>query len=377
MIIWFIFFFIIFLYVLQTIKTPLSSFQKENFATQNSLNIPISNQNIPMPFQQAGEFELINNAKEVEMDDLQPAGGSLTSKKMVDSIFNSKYKRVPTFGLVIPKKQSSTIKKNKSAVKNLHPTLPPPKGSPGNKQIKKIITVEDLQNDSNTFETEEEYIYNQKEKWEIPDIKKKGKDIENVCILDHVHLENNGKRKRSEWREFCNYGITNYPDPKTLKPFEKQLFKLNYSNSFTLQDYINWLWLFKDDDSGLTYIHARNLKKLKKGLFIEPAIVPQLNEKPPIWDSDYYQKLYSIAKDAPVNRPPMTYHLEQASFLEDEYPDFLQSYSDFDPIASRARDLNTDDILNKKDATDLDNYIYGVLSIENRDHQARNVDYIL
>lgn len=98
--------------------------------------------------------------------------------------------------------------------------------------------------------------------------RERNEQLNRVCYFNHDH-----KKYR------CNYGATNYLHPDNLTPFDCKLFKYNYYNNMTLQDYVNWLKLYdkEGDEYRLCYEHSRNLQKIKKG---EPLMY-QRNVCPP------------------------------------------------------------------------------------------------
>lgn len=95
---------------------------------------------------------------------------------------------------------------------------------------------------------------------------------------------------------FCQYGPTNYKDPKSMTDQEKRIFKYQYRNNFTLQDYKNWLLLYKDDAQHLRENHRDNLAKLLRGdtLFVQD--MPNIRIIPPMDPADYFGKMYEGGK---------------------------------------------------------------------------------
>ena len=83
---------------------------------------------------------------------------------------------------------------------------------------------------------------------------KKEKVVKKVCLNHEECLKNKKK--------FCKYGRTNYIHPINLNPYDKKLYCKNIQHNFTLQDYVNWLHLHKDDIKDLSYQHANNLRKV-------------------------------------------------------------------------------------------------------------------
>ena len=324
-----------------------------SFLLKNDLISNTTTEHFEVPFK---------HAEPLFMQEMVPIGQSLTPNKMVETIYQEP----------LPSPEES--QQPDSPPTMLYPTLPPPENSPGSSQdYRPVYSVDETQQaiererKAYGAKNQEEYF----EDW-IPIFPHEGQ--QSVCILNHSHNPNG---KSSVWKEACTYGVTNYPDPRTLSPFEQRLFKLNYSNQFTIQDYINWLWLYNDphDQEALTYIHLRNLKRLQAGKQIDPYRVPQVSKKPPLAGADYYMSLYKQAADAPEKKVPMSYTLEQVSFMEDNYPSFLQSYQDYKEPLAKGRDLNSKDMLKKEDAKALDDFIYGVLFVEDNTLQARNKTY--
>lgn len=91
---------------------------------------------------------------------------------------------------------------------------------------------------------------------------------------------------------FCHYGPVNYKDPKDMTPTELRRFKSKYRKNMTLQDYKNWLLLYKDDPQNLSLQHRTNLKILLQGGRITAKDVPAIAVRAPTNASDYFQKMY-------------------------------------------------------------------------------------
>lgn len=107
---------------------------------------------------------------------------------------------------------------------------------------------------------------------------------------------------------FCQYGPTNYRDPSDMTPEERERFKAKYRNNMTIQDYKNWLMLYKGEIENLREHHRRNLLKLLRGGVITEAEIPSVRLKPPTSASDYFQKMYKggkISVHFPDNDSPL------------------------------------------------------------------------
>ena len=108
-----------------------------------------------------------------------------------------------------------------------------------------------------------------------------------TCIKNHIH-EKKGRDMN------CTYGLTNYADPGDMTMVDYKIFKLNYPNNITLQDYINWLYCYIDKENELPYNHLKNLQKLKMGkeLIEEHGVLPPPSYYyPPLKAEDYFNKI--------------------------------------------------------------------------------------
>ena len=102
-------------------------------------------------------------------------------------------------------------------------------------------------------------------------------DIKNICFKNHEH--NN-----------CNHGLMNYGEPIRMSQLDKNAFKYSFNcDKCTLQDYINWLYMYLQEPFDLPYSHRRNLKKLQEGKKIKS--IPKLNLK--LNSIDYFNKLFN------------------------------------------------------------------------------------
>lgn len=107
---------------------------------------------------------------------------------------------------------------------------------------------------------------------------------------------------------FCQYGPTNFRDPVDMTPEERERFKSKYRNNMTLQDYKNWLLLYKGEIENLREYHRRNLLKLLRGGVLSEADIPAVRLKPPTSAADYFQKMYKggkISVHFPDNDSPL------------------------------------------------------------------------
>lgn len=133
-------------------------------------------------------------------------------------------------------------------------------------------------------------------------------NIESICQLNHTHTN-------------CTYGKMNYPNTSTMSPIDKRYFKYNYQSNLTLQDYINWLWLYEGSEEDLPYIHLKNLYKLKNGDILEykKNILPPLIKTRTLNTADYFNKLYNsgnINLNCPLEESDTCY----SGFNYNQYP---------------------------------------------------------
>ncbi len=120
---------------------------------------------------------------------------------------------------------------------------------------------------------------------------------------------------------FCHYGPVKYKDPKDMTADELQRFKAKFRSDFTLQDYKNWIMLYKSDPENLREQHRRNWRILMQGGQLTPKDVPSVAIRPPTDASDYFQRMYrggNIAVNFPDNDSP---------YVGANYRD----YGDFEP----------------------------------------------
>lgn len=180
-----------------------------------------------------------------------------------------------------------------------------------------------------------------------------------ICIKDHDHIKN-GKNTQ------CTYGITNHADPKDMSPMDLKIFTLNYPSNMTLQDYINWLYCFKNKEDQLPYNHLRNLEKIKMGkeLVEEHGILPPPGYYyQPMNAEDYFDKMYSgneftIASPLNSNTGPMI------GFNYGDYSEFTQN----NDLYGSTGVLRNNDIGLKLNTKNLHNYI------DSRDSNSLNID---
>ncbi len=154
----------------------------------------------------------------------------------------------------------------------------------------------------------------------------------------------------------CKLGVMNYPDPDDLSDVDYKLFKLNYPPNMTMQDYVNWLYCYRDSEEELPYNHLKNLYKLKKNLPLEEikgVCPPPGYENSPLESEKYFDKLYNINNEFNIacslnsqTGPIMAYNNE-------DYSEFSQNYD----VKGTSGTLRNCDIASKKKAKIVSEYI--------------------
>lgn len=107
---------------------------------------------------------------------------------------------------------------------------------------------------------------------------------------------------------FCALGVSNFRDPKDMTPDERKRFKLKYRNNMTLQDYKNWLMLYKGEIEKLRQHHRRNLLKLLRGGQLSDKDLPTIRLKPTGNAYDFFRNQYKggkISVHFPSNDSPL------------------------------------------------------------------------
>jgi len=193
-----------------------------------------------------------------------------------------------------------------------------------------------------------------------------------TCIKDHVHYKD-GRNT------VCTYGYTNYADPRDMSSVDLNIFMLNYPPNMTLQDYINWLYTFKDKEDQLPYNHLKNLRKIQSGIELvqeEGVLPPPSYQYPPLNSEDYFNKLYNATNEFSIAGPLNSQTGPMIGYNYDRYPEFTQNY---DVYGSSSKIRNTD-IAKKMDAKKLYQFVFPkdgsqlALEKENEIYHIKNVE---
>lgn len=110
----------------------------------------------------------------------------------------------------------------------------------------------------------------------------------------------------------------NYKDPRDMSCMEKVDFKRKYRNNFTMQDYIDWLLLYRRDMYNLKEYHQANLIKVLSGTKLKAKDLPYRRLVPSMESSKYFAEMYN-------KQGKLAYHgddLEAGGLLGANYSDY-------------------------------------------------------
>ena len=124
----------------------------------------------------------------------------------------------------------------------------------------------------------------------------------------------------------------NYQNPEDMSYEERNAFKFGYPPNMTMQDYVNWLYLFKNNSQLLNLDHLVNFQKLKNNVliqYIEGSVPPNSKKVPPLNSDNYFNNMYD--EMATINNPVKPKQLSSIlkSSIESLLPYNYSNYSDF------------------------------------------------
>ena len=88
----------------------------------------------------------------------------------------------------------------------------------------------------------------------------------------------------------------NYPNPQKMLPVQRDAFKYGYPNGLTMQDYVNWIHLFKNTPDLLNMEHYYNYEKLIAGIPInyqKDKVPPPAKRLTPLNAENYFIDMYT------------------------------------------------------------------------------------
>lgn len=108
---------------------------------------------------------------------------------------------------------------------------------------------------------------------------------------EDLKIENTEEHLNKNEILFQDYGTTNYIHPNNMTKSQIEQHKQNYPKNMTLQDYVNWLLLNRDNINNLEHIHTVNLQDLFKNKRIyQVPIDSKSNENNYICDNQFILK---------------------------------------------------------------------------------------
>jgi hypothetical protein len=197
-------------------------------------------------------------------------------------------------------------------------------------------------------------------------LNKKHKSHQSAPMVEGLDYTDDGTascQMRHEHKQ-CSYGVTNYIDPCDLSPIDRAIFKANYPLRMTLQDYVNWLWLYYDTPQELSFDHLRNLKKLIIGerLKYEPGVLPPPSKtSPPLNSQKYFEKMYAINNMRQLNTILRDDTDGLMGYNYSQFADLYQSFNQLGKTSDIVPELESDNIAIQKNPQLIDDLIRPML----------------
>ena len=132
----------------------------------------------------------------------------------------------------------------------------------------------------------------------------------------------------------------NYPNPEDMTSVERNAFKFGYPNGMAMQDYVNWIYLFKQTPNLLNMEHYYNYEKLLVNVPIKyekGKVPPPAKRLTPLNAEDYFVQMYTslperqvpsltkmINEDVRVASNQGTSGIMAANYID--YGDFAQNF---------------------------------------------------
>ena len=187
---------------------------------------------------------------------------------------------------------------------------------------------------------------------------------ESVCTKQHAHGAGVGG--------LCQYGPTNYALPADMSPTDRKVFKVTYPDNMTLQDYINWLWLYNSTPDRLTKDHRKNFEALKRGMVLSYSDMPSSKNSPPLNSQQYFDKLYDLSGE--VNwRLPL--NMDTNGLLGYNYSDYSEFGQNFDQMGTSSLLSNPYELPIKQSARLVDSIVRNpqITNTTIRDRQGKHL----
>ena len=137
----------------------------------------------------------------------------------------------------------------------------------------------------------------------------------------------------------------NYPDLKDMTIVERNAFKFGYPDGMTMQDYVNWLYLFRKTPNLLNLEHNINYQKLTAGIpvhYKKDKTPPPAKRLTPLNADDYFNSMYT--KPPTIPNKSLTYTINEdvrvaanlgtSGIMPSNYDDYGDFSQNFDVMGS-------------------------------------------
>lgn len=159
----------------------------------------------------------------------------------------------------------------------------------------------------------------------------------------------------------------NYQSPEKMTPIERNAYKFGYPDGMTMQDYVDWLFLFKDNPELLNLEHYINYDKLINNVEIKyekDRTPPPSKKLTPLNSENYFTQMYSepptmVQSDLRRVEGEVRVSTNQGSITNGLLPYNFEKYGDFkqnfDVLGQSGK------IYNEKMADKTDPYFLGAM----------------
>ena len=159
----------------------------------------------------------------------------------------------------------------------------------------------------------------------------------------------------------------NYQSPQKMTPVERNAYKIGYPDGMTMQDYVDWLFLFKDNPELLNLEHYINYDKLINNTEIKyekDRTPPPSKKLTPLNSENYFTQMYSepptmVQSDFRRVEGEVRVSTNQGSITNGLLPYNFEKYGDFkqnfDVLGQSGK------IYNEKMADKTDPYFLGAM----------------
>ena len=159
----------------------------------------------------------------------------------------------------------------------------------------------------------------------------------------------------------------NYPDLRDMTIVERNSFKFGYPDGMTMQDYVNWLYLFRKTPNLLNLEHNINYQKLTAGVpvhYKKDKTPPPAKRLTPLNADDYFNSMYTKLPTIP--NKSLTYTINEdvrvaanlgtSGIMPGNYDDYGDFSQNFDVMGSTGY-VYSEELADKTDPYFLRNMI--------------------